>query len=156
MNDRDIIIVQAQANDVQYAFELGVEFHAEMAQGAQFPPLAPARVAAVLAACEKAGGLFLAVNLQRELPVGVLAMTEMDYWYSESKFATDLLFYVAATGRGSGAARMLLERAKTWAQERDIPLMMAVTAAGNVEAKDKFFARRGLPRIGGIYLMGAE
>lgn len=159
MNDTDarILIVEAGPDDIRFAYELGVEFHEESAEAASMPPLDPARVYAVLNECQKNRALFIAVDVEQELPVGVLAMTTMDYWYSSDLFATDLIFFVSKAGRvKGGAAKRLLERAKEWAGERDMTLMMAVTAAGRVEAKDNFFKRRGLTRVGGIYVMGAR
>lgn len=152
MSEERIVIVEAQPDDIQFAFELGCEFHAELAESARFPRLSPTRVYTSLRESQELNGLFIAVDTQRELPVGCVAMVEMPYWYSDERFATDLLFYVSPSGRGTGAARLLLERAKAWAEERDLLLMMAVTAGGDVDAKDKFFKRRNLTRIGGIYL----
>lgn len=147
-----IVVVRAEPDDIQFAFELGSEFHAELAESARFPGLSAVKVYGALRESQALGGLFIAVDTERELPIGCVAMIEQPYWYSDAVFATDLLFYVSPAGRGTGAARMLLERAKQWAAERDLTLMMAVTAGGDVDAKDKFFKRRGLPRIGGIYL----
>ena len=85
---------------------------------------------------------------------GILAVQEEEHWFSHGKFLGDLVFYVAPCARVTRIASHLLRSAVEYATMRGLPLLTAVVNGEDVERKDKFYARHGFTRIGGVYSRG--
>jgi L-amino acid N-acyltransferase YncA len=118
----------------------------------KLPPVAPHKVEAALRDCLKDGRIFVAHRGDKL--VGVLALQEVEHWYSHGKFVGDLVFYVDAGARTSRIASRLLRAASDYATIRGLPLLMAVVHGEDIVRKDHFYARHGFARVGGVYSRG--
>lgn len=144
------MIEVAKEKDIPAIGTLLVQMHASIPM--DLPPIAPHKVEAALRQCMQVGRIFL--GYKGDKLGGVLAVQEGEHWYSHGKFLGDLVFYVAPCARASRIASHLLRAAVGYATMRGLPLLMAVVNGEDVERKDKFYARHGFSRIGGVYNRG--
>lgn len=144
------MIVVAKEKDIPAIGGLLVEMHASVPLN--LPPIAPRKVEAALRHCMHNGRVFL--GYKGEKLGGVLGIQEGEPWYSHGRFLADLVFFVAPSSRASRIASRLLRAASDYANMRGLPLLMAVVNGEDVERKDKFYARHGFTRIGGVYNRG--
>ena len=140
----------AKEGDIPDICSLLVEMHQDVPL--RLPPLAPHKVVAALKNCLDTGRIFLGYKGGKL--VGVLAVHDGEHWFSNEKFLGDLVFFVSPRGRTSRVASLLLRNATEYATMRGLPLLMAVVNGEDVERKDKFYARHGFTRIGGVYNRG--
>lgn len=144
------MIVVAKEKDIPAIGELLVQMHASVPLN--LPPIAPHKVEAALRQCLQTGRIFLGYKGGKL--GGILGIREGEPWYSHGKFLADLVFFVAPSSRASRIASHLLRAATEYATMRGLPLLMAVANGEDVERKDKFYARHGFVRIGGVYNRG--
>ena len=144
------MIVVAKEKDIPDICSLLVEMHQSVPL--KLPPLAPRKVVAALCHCMQNGRVFL--GYKGEKLGGVLGVQEGEHWFSHGKFLADLVFFVSPGARASRIASLLLRSATEYATMRGLPLLMAVVNGEDVERKDKFYARHGFTRIGGVYNRG--
>jgi len=83
--------------------------------------------------------------------VGAMAGRPAEYWWSTERFVNEGVFFVSERARASRAAVLLLKAMQGYADDLGLPLVVGVTSGDEVERKDRFFAKRGMARIGGIY-----
>jgi len=140
----------AKEADIPAMGTLLVQMHHEVPL--EFPPIAPHKVEAALRGCMQKGRIFLGYRGERL--GGILAVQEEEHWFSHGKFLGDLVFYVAPCARATRIASHLLRSAVEYATMRGLPLLTAVVNGEDVERKDKFYARHGFTRIGGVYSRG--
>jgi hypothetical protein len=119
------------------------------------PPLNMDKVVAAAAECENTGVIFIAAKPDGSF-AGVLGLVETAHWFSDETFLSDRFFFVRQADRASKAADSLLNAAKKYASILKKPLSVAVWSGEDVERKDSFFERKGLRRVGGIYVVGLE
>jgi GNAT superfamily N-acetyltransferase len=144
------MIVAAKEKDIPAMGALLVQMHHGVPL--HLPPIAPHKVEAALRHCMQKGRIFL--GYKGEKLGGILGVQEGEHWFSHGRFLADLVFYVAPCARASRIASHLLRAASEYATMRGLPLLMAVVNGEDVERKDKFYARHGFTRIGGVYNRG--
>lgn len=142
-----MLIVNANPNVVPLLLPMLKRMHME--SGLDLPPLDEEKVLATLAYCSP-----VFVAFEGDTPIGVLALKEVEHWFSRDKFLGDLVFYVDSAYRNSRAGYYLLRSAREYAIMAGLPLMMAVVDANDVDRKDQFFQRLGFLRAGGVYTVG--
>lgn len=144
------MIVAAKEGDIPAIGALLMQMHRTSPM--QLPLVAPHKVEGALHDCLAEGRIFVAHKGDRL--VGVLALQEVEHWYSHGKFIGDLVFYVDAGARTSRVASHLLRAAAEYATMRGLPLLMAVVHGEDVVRKDNFYERHGFARVGGVYSRG--
>ena len=85
---------------------------------------------------------------------GSIAITAGDLWWSDKPALMDAWFYVRPDYRKTRAAVTLMSTARDFAREKGLPLILGVSAGGDVERKDAFYKRQHLTAIGGLYVEG--
>lgn len=87
-------------------------------------------------------------------PVGTIALREDTTWYSDNPHITDGWFYVLPEYRKSGIGVALLEAAKKFAKEKELPLLVGVFNMGNALQTSQMLERHGFKMAGGLFLSG--
>jgi GNAT superfamily N-acetyltransferase len=87
-------------------------------------------------------------------PVGTIALREDTTWYSDDLHITDGWFYVLSEYRKSGIGVALLEAAKKFAEEKELPLLVGVFNMGNALQTSQMLERHGFKMAGGLFLSG--
>ena len=81
------------------------------------------KAAVVLYGLLEQGRIFVVRNQKKEI-VGALALSEEEFWYSNTKFLQGLAFYVTPDYRGNRIGNMLLQAAKKEAETSDMILLI--------------------------------
>jgi GNAT superfamily N-acetyltransferase len=124
------------------------DFHARYAD--VLPPADFGKVVIYIGNHIQKGVVLIARDQAGEM-CGVISGLVTTPWFSTSEMVSEGCFFVSPGMRGTGAGVELLRRLKEWSHDQGLPLMCSVSTGDDVEAKDKFFARQGFERIGGIY-----
>ena len=88
--------------------------------------------------------------------VGSIGLQANAPWYAEMQYVSDLWTYVTPEYREHGVAGRLIEIAKDYAAEMEMPLMMGIFNDVDVERKIKFFEKMGFRMVGAQFLMDKE
>lgn len=86
-------------------------------------------------------------------PDDIRAMTFLQItssWYSSDLELHDLMTFVRADCRKSTHAKSLIEAAKTWADQADLPLWVGVVSNARTEAKCRLY-RRQVAKVGEFF-----
>jgi len=83
-------------------------------------------------------------------------MVSPGLWYSSQPFLGDLWFYVDSAFRQNSAAIELIDIFLEEAKKHNLPVQLGHVAGSDLDRKDKFFERRGLVKMGSIYLSAPE
>jgi hypothetical protein len=146
--------LEQSSRDVTDLLRLLMDMHAT--SGLDLPPLNMTKVLQSVWACEQTGVVFVAEKETDGAIVGALGIVEQAHWFSVDTFLADRFYYVRQGDRTSAAAVGLLNAAKKYASILQKPLSVSVWNGEDVARKDAFFERKGLRRVGGIYLTGLE
>jgi len=87
-------------------------------------------------------------------PVGTIALREDTTWYSDDLHITDGWFYVLSEYRKSGIGVALLEAAKKFAEDKELPLLVGVFNMGDALQTSQMLERHGFKMAGGLFLSG--
>ena len=146
--------LEQSSRDITDLARLLIDMHAS--SGLALPPLNMTKVLQAVWECEQSGIVFVAERETDGGLTGAIGIVETPHWFSDETFLTDRFYYVRQEDRASGAAVGLLNAAKKYASILQKPLSVAVWNGEDVERKDRFFERKGMRRVGGIYLTGLE
>jgi GNAT superfamily N-acetyltransferase len=84
---------------------------------------------------------------------GVYAGRVGDYWFSDSKAAFDVVFYVAPGCRGSGAAAELWTAFADWGRSMGAMHVWPGVSSGIAPEKAaRFYLKQGVEQVGGVFL----
>lgn len=102
--------------DIPTLIELGAALHAESPRFRRYP-YSPRKVAEMALAVIPGGGALVA-EIDGKI-VGVMAGFVVEQWFSETKVASDLTFYILPEYRKKGRAALMLVRAfEQWAKSK--------------------------------------
>ena len=73
--------------------------------------------------------------------IGVLALGECDFWWSEDDIVTNVIFYVAPKWRNIKHYLTLLGAAKDLCREYNVPLVLDITGVDEVGRKDLLISK---------------
>lgn len=135
-------VSEAKPTDILRIIDLLMDMHDE-AKELPFGKPNRARISNALSNCIK-----FVVHDDDDTLCGILALREGPWWFSTQSFLGDLVFYVSPGYRASPAASLLLRRAKEYARERSLPLMMSIVHPEDQERKRLFFLRHGFSPAG--------
>lgn len=135
-------VSEAKPTDVLKIIDLLMDMHDE-AKSLPFGKPNRARISNALSSCVK-----FVVHDDDDTLCGILALREGPWWFSTESFLGDLVFYVSPSYRASPAATLLLRKAKAYAKERNLPLMMSIVHPEDQERKRLFFLRHGFSPAG--------
>ena len=140
-----IEVREARLNEVSKIVPLCRRLHAESAWSwVPFSPSAMRKSLKQMIAMEHTKPL---VAWKDGEPCGILFGTVDEVIYGRTRYATDIDF-VAEFGGDE-----LVDAFKSWAQSMGAKVvLMGVTNPGREQAKDRFFGKHGLSRVGGMYL----
>lgn len=82
--------------------------------------------------------------------IGVFSLIEAQYWWSDTPFLAEALFYVEKDERNKGAATALLKAAKEYAETKSLPLVVELLTKTDLDKKAKFLERLKFDKIGTI------
>lgn len=82
---------------------------------------------------------------------GILIGIADHLWFSEDRYATDLLFYSERPGDGLKMLRKFVEWA--WTTPRVVEITMGQSSGIDIERMDALYARAGLTKVGSMYAM---
>jgi GNAT superfamily N-acetyltransferase len=86
--------------------------------------------------------------------VGSIGLNVTTPWYSDGKYLTDGWFYVLPEHRNSGVGKMLIDRAKEFAEDSGLPMIIGVFNSEETEAKFDIMRRMGMKVVGGLFAAG--
>jgi hypothetical protein len=77
------------------------------------------------------------------------------WWWTGTRFVTDMVFFLSERARASTLARDLLAAGERYAAGQGLPLLIGVLSGEDLARKADWFGRRGYRALGGLYLKGA-
>ena len=86
--------------------------------------------------------------------VGSLGLHRTSPWYSDSEYLADGWFYVLPEYRKTGVGKMLIDAAKEYAAEANLPLIIGVFTSEDADTKAQVMQRLGLTMVGGLFATG--
>jgi len=86
--------------------------------------------------------------------VGTLGLHRTSPWYSDSEYLADGWFYVLPEYRKTGVGKMLVDAAKKYAAEANLPLIIGVFTSEDADTKAQVMQRLGLTMVGGLFATG--
>ena len=86
--------------------------------------------------------------------VGSLGLHRTSPWYSDSEYLADGWFYVLPEYRKTGVGKMLIDAAKKYAAEANLPLIIGVFTSEDAETKTKVMQKMGMTMVGGMFAAG--
>ena len=86
--------------------------------------------------------------------VGSIGLNLTTPWYSDAKYLADGWFYVLPEYRNTGVGKLLLDRAKDFAEDSGMPLIIGVFNSEGTELKFDIMQRMGMKVVGGLFAAG--
>ena len=86
--------------------------------------------------------------------IGSLGLHRTSPWYSDSEYLADGWFYVLPEYRKTGVGKMLIDAAKDYAAEAQLPLIVGVFTSEDAETKAKVMQKMGMTMVGGMFAVG--
>lgn len=86
--------------------------------------------------------------------VGSLGLHKTAPWYADSEYLADGWFYVLPEYRKTGVGKMLIEQAKQFANEANLPLIIGVFTNDDAETKARVMQKLGMSMVGGLFAAG--
>jgi len=86
--------------------------------------------------------------------IGSIGLNRTSPWYSDSEYISDGWLYVLKEHRQSGVAAMLIDKAKEFAEEKNLPLIIGIFSKDNATAKADIMNKLGLITVGGLFAAG--
>ena len=139
------VISEIEEGDFVKLVPLLTKMHAESAL--LLPPIDGEKTIRVLHGC-----VVFVSKLEGNIN-GLIALRQVEWWFSKESFIGDQIFYVDSERRGL-AAQKLLNKAKEYATMCGLPLLMSTMDGVDVERKDAFYTRMHLKRVGGVFVQG--
>jgi len=138
-------VSEAKPSDILPIIDLLMDMYDE-AKEHPFGKPNRARIANALSPCTK-----FVVHDDDGTLCGLIALREGPWWFSTESFLGDLVFYVSPAYRASRAAFLLLRRAKEYARERNLPLMLSIVHPVDLERKRTLYLRAGFTPAGASF-----
>lgn len=140
-----MLVSEAKPTDILQIIDLLMDMYDE-AKDHPFGKPDRVKIANALSQCTK-----FIVRDDDGILCGILALREGPWWFSTEKFLGDLVFYVSPAYRASRAAALLLSKAKDYARERQLPLMMSIVHPADLDRKKAFYLRAGFTPAGASF-----
>jgi GNAT superfamily N-acetyltransferase len=86
--------------------------------------------------------------------IGSLGLYKTSPWYADSEYLADGWFYVLPEYRKTGVGKMLIEQAKLFAKEANLPLIIGVFTNEDTETKTQVMRKLGMAPVGGLFAAG--
>ena len=86
--------------------------------------------------------------------VGSIGLNRTSPWYSDAEYIADGWIYVLPEHRKSGVAGMLVDKAKEFAEEKELPLIIGIFSKEDAIAKAGIMNKLGLITVGGLFAAG--
>ncbi len=86
--------------------------------------------------------------------VGSIGLNRTSPWYSDAEYIADGWLYVLQEYRKSGVAGMLIDKAKEFAEEKKLPLIIGIFSKEDPIAKADIMNKLGLITVGGLFAAG--
>ena len=86
--------------------------------------------------------------------VGSIGLNRTSPWYSDEEYISDGWIYVLKEHRKNGVAGMLINKAKKFAEEKNVPLIICVFSKEDAIAKADIMNKLGLITVGGLFAAG--
>ena len=86
--------------------------------------------------------------------VGSIGLNRTSPWYSDAEYIADGWLYVIKEHRKSGVAGMLIDKAKEFAEEKKLPLIIGIFSKEDAIAKADIMNKLGLITVGGLFAAG--
>lgn len=86
--------------------------------------------------------------------VGTLGLYRTSPWYSDSEYLADGWFYVLPEYRKTGVGKLLIDAAKKYAAEANLPLIIGVFTSEDADTKAQVMQKLGLTMVGGLFATG--
>lgn len=86
--------------------------------------------------------------------IGTIGLHATSPWYSDEKYLADGWFYVLPEHRNSGVGKMLIDRAKEYAEDSNMPFILGVFNSEGTETKFDIMQRMGMKVVGGLFATG--
>ena len=86
--------------------------------------------------------------------VGSIGLNRTSPWYSDAEYIADGWLYVLQEYRKSGVAGMLSDKAKEFAEEKELPLIIGIFSKEDAIAKAGIMNKLGLIAVGGLFAAG--
>lgn len=86
--------------------------------------------------------------------VGSIGLNRTSPWYSDAEYIADGWLYVLQEYRKSGVAGMLIDKAKEFAEEKELPLIIGIFSKEDAIAKAGIMNKLGLITVGGLFAAG--
>lgn len=86
--------------------------------------------------------------------IGSIGLHVTSPWYSDEKYLADGWFYVLPEHRNTGVGKALIDRAKEFAEDSNMPMILGVFNADGTEVKFDIMQRMGMKVIGGLFATG--
>ena len=103
------------------------------------------------------GDHFLAIAMDGDRSVGVLAGHISDYYFSSDRLARDVLWYVREEYRNTGAGLVLLDMFERWSKARGAAVVYLSQDSGiNIDKFTRMMEKRGYAFVGANYSLGVS
>jgi GNAT superfamily N-acetyltransferase len=86
--------------------------------------------------------------------VGSIGLHTASPWYSDEQYISDGWFYVLPEHRNTGVGKVLLDHAKEFAKNFNLPLIVGVFNSEGTEIKFDIMQRMGMKVVGGLFAAG--
>jgi N-acetylglutamate synthase-like GNAT family acetyltransferase len=125
----------------------------EMHQNTEVPtsPINSERLVNKVSEAIHRGIVFVAMDDENLIRASIGGIAGSDWW-SDQRHLGDLWFYVTPASRKSDAAYKLIKSFITAGKEAKIPVRLGHIFSGDLERKDKFFARLGMTKAGSVFV----
>jgi GNAT superfamily N-acetyltransferase len=140
-----LTIELAKPSEIGAIIDMLLEMHAEISF--KVGPPDRRKITDTLALCDKW------LCKEADAIAGLIALRQGTVWYSASPFLADQVFYVKPAYRASGAARLLLRKAKEQAKIKNLPLLVAANSGDDIDRKTLFYKRLGFTQIGASFTL---
>lgn len=136
-------------------FRILMQMHAEAPALAVFP-VEPAKIATMVNTVLVQGLALVAETDENGVVGSIGGIPSQGLWYSSQAYLGDLWFYVDPDFRQSRAAIELMDAFVKEGHRHNLPVQLGHVNGVDLDRKDKFFERRGLVKMGSIYLAAPE
>lgn len=84
--------------------------------------------------------------------VGVYGLDVDRYWWMDTYYVSDYMWYVKEGHRNKNIGRTLRKKAVEWAEEKNLPFRPTDVNLSRLPAKDRQLRMDGFSRVGSIYM----
>jgi hypothetical protein len=139
----------ATVDDVKDIFKLLVEM-SSVSDIAKFT-FCPEKVMSKVCSLIKSPDAITLIAVEDKVIIGVLAGVLSSMWFTSDRCAMDHYFYITEKKRGSGVARLLVERFLAWAKNNASHVAMGVSSGAGASA-EHLFQSLEMSYVGGNFI----